>query len=129
MPGKRASSPASSSITAMHAVLAAYRGASHYALPGRGTIPAAAPGSSARLGSRKVRQLERERQAARDLLQLLFVGLLRALLGGRHGREHEVLEHLDVAADHTRIDLDLADLAPAIRRRGDDATARGPRDR
>src|SRR5512146_1751114 len=82
MPGRRESSPARSSITAMCAVPAGYTHERRCALPGGGTAPATTPGSSVRLGSRKVRQLEGERQTARDLLEFLLICLFRALLRG-----------------------------------------------
>src|SRR5690606_9377641 len=65
--------------------------------------------------SRQVRQLERQRNAARQLPQFLFVDLLRALLRLRDRGQDQVLEHLDVVRiDDRRVDSNLVDQATAV---------------
>src|SRR3954454_9696131 len=83
-------------------------------------IPGSRASSSLRssMADKRALQLgkrEGEVEAARDLLHLVFVHLLGAVLRLGHGGQHQVLEHLHVAAvGHGGVDLDRADLAAPV---------------
>src|SRR5690554_4177775 len=80
------------------------------------------PGQASELGGQivdrrhlEVRELERQGEAASELLHLLLIEALRPLLRLRDRGEDEVLEHLHVLRiDDGRIDPDLTNTAPTI---------------
>src|SRR4051812_31782641 len=71
-------------------------------------------------------QLERKVESTHQLSRVVLRGVRRLLLRVGDGYHHEVLEHLDVGwVHHSRVELDLLDLARASDLNRHHAAARG----